>query len=133
MFTPEQTKELQKNINVKKCSAKSISYKEKFKLWAIKKYYEDGYSPRMIFEEAGFSISTIGADRADDSLLRWRKKYNRKGEKGLVQDKRGKLSGRKKKRPFKTKNEEIKYLKTKISYLDAENDFLAKLRGLRRE
>ena len=133
MFTQEQIIELQKNKNVKKRSAKSITYEEKFKLWAIKKYCEEGYSPRMIFDEAGFDVSIIGTDRAHDALLRWRRKYSSSGEKGLANDYRGKSSERKKKPQFRTKDEEIEYLKTKIAYINAENDFLAKLRGLKRE
>lgn len=133
MFTQEQIKDLEKNKNVSKCSSKSISYHKDFKIWAVKKYFKEGYSPRMIFEEAEFDIGIIGEDRATDSLIRWRRKYNSKGENGLSEDNRGKLGGRKKNHQFKTKDEEIKYLKAKIVYIDAENDFLAKLRGLKRE
>ncbi|NQV00002.1 MAG: helix-turn-helix domain-containing protein [Parcubacteria group bacterium] len=131
MFTKKQIKELLKNKNVDKCSPKSITYNNKFKLLAIKKYYEDGYSPSMIFEEAGFDIIEIGKERIRDCLKRWRKKYNREGKAGLMKQKRGRP--RKEKVKFKDKNEEIKYLKLKIKYLDAQNDFLAKLRGLKRE
>lgn len=132
MFTQEQMNELQKNKNVVKCSSKSITYSKDFKLLAIKRYYEDGHSPRMIFEEAGFDIDIVSKKRAEDGLLRWRRIYNEKGKKELIKENRGSQRGRLKVK-FKSKEEEIKYLKTKIAYIEAENDFLAKLRGLKRE
>lgn len=132
MFTKEQIKELLKNKNVDNCSSKSITYSSKFKVLAIKKYHEEGYSPGMIFEEAGFDLNIIDRERARDSLRRWRKKYNKQGKTGLMEEKRG-SSRRKKKTKFKNKEEEIKYLKTKIKYLDAKNDFLAKLQSLKKE
>lgn len=133
MFTKEQIKDLEKNKFVSKCSPKSINYHKDFKIWAVKKYFEEGCSPRMIFGEAEFDISVIGKERAKDSLSRWKRKYSSKGEKGLLEDNRGKLYGRKKGRQFKTKDEEIEYLKAKVTYMNAENDFLAKFRGLKRE
>lgn len=132
MFTKKQIKELLKNKNVDKCSSKSITYNNKFKLLAVKKYNEGGYTPRMIFEEAGFDLDVVDKKRREDCLRRWKKKYNKQGKAGLMKEKRG-GPGRKKKTKFKNKDEEIKYLKTKIKYLDAKNDFLAKLRGLKRE
>lgn len=133
MFTQEQITKLLANKNVEKCSYKSITYKPAFKIKAVKKYFKEGYSPRMIFEEAGFDINNIGISRAKDSLLRWRRKYNSKGVKGLKENQRGKADGRPRKVKFKNDKEQIKYLEAKVKYLDAENDFLAKLRGLKRE
>ena len=132
MFTQEQVDKLLKNKNVSRCSSKSITYSRKFKVKAIKRYYEDGYSPNMIFKEAGFDLTVIGSDKPSDCLVRWRRTHKNKGEKELTKENRG-GPGRRKKLEFKTKDEEIKYLKTKIAYMDAENDFLAKLRGLKRE
>jgi len=133
MFTQEQINKLQRNKNVSKCSSTSITYSKEFKLCAVKKYYENGYSPKMIFEEAGFNLNTIGRERARFSLARWRKIYNKKGEKELIKEGRGGLGRRKKKVEFKNDKEKIEYLETKIKYLNAQNDFLAKLRGLERE
>lgn len=133
MFNQEQINELLENRNVSKCSAKSITYKKEFKLFAIKKYYDDGYSPQMIFEEAGFDLNVIGKERPKECLGRWRRIYNNKGKKELIKENRGKAGGRKAKIKFKNQEEEIEYLKTKIAYIEAENDFLAKLRGLKRE
>ena len=133
MFTQKQLKQLLVNNHVEKCTTSSITYKAEFKLQAVKKYLEDGYSPRTIFKEAGFDLNIIGTDRADDSLLRWRRKYINRGKESLKADDRGKLGGRKKELQFKNDQEKIKYLETKVKYLDAENDFLAILQGLKRE
>lgn len=65
-----QIKELLANNNVENCSGRSITYNKEFKVWAVNKYYEEGYSPRMIFEEAGFDISIIGGDTPGFSLQR---------------------------------------------------------------
>ena len=132
MFTQDQVKELLKNKNVSKCSPKSITYKKEFKAGAVNKYYNEGYSPKMIFEEAGFSLGVIGKKKPDKCLHRWKTIFNQRGEKELLKENRGQSGGRTKTK-FKDKQKEIEYLKTKIAYLDAENDFLAKLRGLKRE
>lgn len=135
MFTQKQIKDLLANNNVAKCSPKSITYTNEFKVFAVKKYYEEGLSPNMIFREAGFDINIIGKDKPKWCLDGWRKIYTKKGEKGLLKDGRGKhgKGGRQSETKFKNDQEEIKYLKAKIAYMDAENDFLAKLRGLKRE
>ena len=133
MFTPEQIDQLLANKNVSKCSPKSITYKKEFKIWAIKKYFEEGYSPNMIFEEAGFDLNALGVNRPKECLRLWRKKHSKMGEVGLTEDNRGKYGGKKKELRFKNDKEKIKYLEAKIAYMDAENDFLAKLRGLKRE
>ena len=128
MFNPEQIKELLKNTNVDKCSLNSITYNKDFKLRSVKRYYDQGDSPNIIFEAAGFDLSVIGRKKPKDCLKRWRKIYNTKGEKALMRDNRHGPGRR-----AKTKEpDDIKYLKAKITYLEAENDFLAKLRGLKR-
>jgi hypothetical protein len=122
------------NENVAKCSPKSITYTKEFKVLAVKKYFEEGLSPNMIFKEAGFDINIIGGRKPKWCLGRWRKTYNDEGEEGLLKDSRGCQSGgRPPKISFKNDKEKIKYLEAKIAYMDAENDFLAKLRGLKRE
>lgn len=133
MFTQDQIKRLLENENVQKCSLKSITYSKKFKLKAIKQYYEDGCSPNMIFREAGFDIDIIGRDKPGWCLSRWRKTYSSKGKNGLLRENRGVQSSRSPKVKFKNDKEKIKYLEAKIAYMNAENDFLAKLRGLKRE
>jgi transposase-like protein len=133
MFNPEQIKEMLNNKNVVSCSYKSITFSGDFKINAVRQYYDKGYSPSIIFEEAGFDLEVIGKSRAKDCLIRWRKAYNNKGEQELREERRGEKDSRKSKMKFKNDKEKIKYLEAKIAYMNAENDFLAKLRGLQRK
>lgn len=131
MFNEEQVKELANNKNVLRCSAKSITYSQTFKLKAIKQYFEEGLGPNQIFEEAGFPRRWLGEYRARNCLKKWRNKYKKEGKESLLKDNRG-GPGRRKKTVRDNKGK-IEYLETKIAYLEAENDFLAKLRGLKRK
>lgn len=133
MFTQEQINTLLTNKNVSKCSAKSITYNPTFKLKAVKKYFEEGLSPGLIFEQAGFNPNLINRNKAEDRLKAWRSIYKCHGEKGLLRERRGGQGGRPPKVRFKNDKEKIKYLEAKIAYIKAENDFLAKLRGLKGE
>lgn len=130
MYTNEQIQELLENANVSNCSETNITYTKEFRVKAIKRYYAEGYSPAMIFFEAGFDLDIIGHEKPKECIKRWRAIYNSQGEKGLSTETRGNKGGR----PSKPKNdaERIKFLEAKVAYLDAENDFLAKLRGIKR-
>jgi len=132
-FNTGQIIELLKNTNVAKCSDKSITYSKKFKLQAIKQYKEDGYSPRMIFEKAGFDLCLIGEGTPDESLRRWRKTYAEKGPVGLNAEARGRShNGGRPKTKGLTDTDRIKRLEIENAYLKAENDFLVKLRAAKK-
>lgn len=132
MFTQKQVNELLENENVCKCSSGIIVYSGEFKVKSVVAYINDGLSPNKIFKKAGFDLDVIGKNKPCDCLRRWRKVYESRGKKGLLgKDKQN--PSKKRSLVFKSAKEEILYLKTKIKYLDAENDFLAKLRGLKRE
>lgn len=130
-FSKEQIKTLLKNPNVEGCSGKSIKYSKDFKVAAIKKW-QSGISPKQIFIQAGFDVYAIGKKKPKDCLLRWRRIFNEKSEKGLKTEQRGKSkSGGRPKKKWNNNKEKIKYLEAEIAYLKAENDFLAKLRKKR--
>lgn len=132
-FTADQIIQLLKNKSVAKCSNKSITYGKDFKLKAIKQYEEDGYSPRMIFEEAGFDLRLIGEHIPKGSLLRWRKIYGTKGVTGLRIEARGRShNGGRPRTKGLTDADRIKRLEIENAYLKAENDFLAKLRAAKK-
>ncbi len=132
MYTKKQIQLIRNNKNVIKCSSTSITYTKEFKLLAVQLYFEKGYGPNVIFEKANFDLNVIGRKKPKDCLSRWRRKFKERGEEGVISDGRGGFC-KKEELEFKTKDEETKYLKTKIEYMNAENDFLAKLRGLKRE
>jgi len=129
IFSKEEVQYLLENVNVTKCSAKSITYSKNFKLTAINQYVEQGLSPREIFRQAGFKLEVIGKDKADDCLRRWRTTFRNKGAEGLTETRgKGQGGGRPKTREL-TDADKIKRLETEVAYLKAENDFLAKLRA----
>jgi len=134
-FNELQVLEILGNPNVAKCSEKSITYSRDFKILAVKQYQENGYSPRMIFESAGFDLSVIGKDRPDDRIHHWRKIYGLKGASELMIENRGKSRGIGMGRPKTrglTDTDKIKRMAIEIAYLKAENDFLAKLRAAKK-
>lgn len=133
MFNDVQVNELSKNKNVLRCSNKSITYSREFKLKALKQYFEEGMGPNQIFEEAGFPRDWLGEYRARNCLKLWRNKYKQDGRDSLLKENRGAPGKRKTWMAPKDEKKKIEYLETKIAYLEAENDFLAKLRGLKRK
>ena len=125
-FSEDQIKELLDNPNISCCSDKSITYGNEFKVLAVKKYYEEGYSAKMIFEEAGFNIATIGKNTPKRCLYCWKKIYKSKGEDRLKVETRGKYSsGGRPKTKGTSDADKIKRLEIENAYLKAENDFLA--------
>jgi transposase-like protein len=133
MFNENQVNELSKNKNVLRCSNKSITYSQEFKLKALKLYFEEGVCPNQIFEEAGFPQGWLGKYRASNCLKKWKDKYKNEGQDSLLKETRGAPGKRKTWMVPKDEKKKIEYLETKIAYLEAENDFLAKLRGLKRK
>ena len=121
MYTKEQILEISKNKNIIKCSSKSITYKNEFKLWCVNKYYKEQYSPAMIFKEAWLH-GLVPKIILDDRLVRWRKIFNQKWELWLTKESRWRkilIKNQQKTVPLKTNKEEyIKYLETKNAYLE---------------
>jgi transposase len=91
-FTEKEVNDLFINPNVKSVSEKAITYTEEFKKTFISES-EKGKLPRVIFEENGFNIEVIGADRIKKTANRWRTVYKKSGLLGL-KDSRKNLSGR---------------------------------------
>lgn len=121
-MTIDEQKLLKKNPYVKTVSEKGITYTDEFKLVAIKEY-ENGKSPREIFEESGFDIEIVGIERASSSLKRWRKAYKENGVAGL-EDARKYYSGLERELSFE---EKFARLEAQNALLRAENELLKKL------
>ena len=114
---------------------KQITYTGEFKIEAIKQY-EKGLTPKEIFERSGIDLSLTGKRNPSHCLSRWNKIYREHGEQGLMEENRGKHSkggGRPKIPKFKDEKEKIKYLELQVAYLQAENDFLIKLRAQKKK
>ncbi len=128
-FDEKEIKILSKNKYVKKVSSKSITYSTEFKEKFIEEYSK-GKLSRTIFEECGFNINIIGVKRVEQSAHRWKKIYEVDGLLGL-QDTRKNYSGRPKNRDL-TDLEKIEKLEAKIKLLEVQNEFLKKLKKMRR-
>jgi hypothetical protein len=89
-------------------------------------------SAKEIFKEAGFDWNVLGKDTPRYRIRDWRKVFRIKGIEGLSVEARGKGGGRPKTK-WSSDKEKIKDLEIQISYLKAENDFLAKLRAGKRK
>jgi len=133
ILSPEEQEILRKNPVVAACSDKSISYTAQFKQSAVQAYAQ-GKRSRDIFTEAGIPLEIIGRDAPTECLRRWR----RKDHELLETDGRG--AHGKGGRPRKERDdlsrmndqEKIEYLTLYTAYVDAENDFFAKARGIKR-
>lgn len=127
IFTSEQTAQIEKNERVVRCSARSITWTQQFKLQAVI-LYEKGLTPREIFKQAGLDLSIIGQDQPKECLKRWNRIFRRKGVVGFNRKRGG--PGRPKKITNENESvaEKIKRLETEVAYLKAENNFLSKLR-----
>ena len=130
IFSSEEQQQLLSNKNVKHCSAKSITYTTTFKEQAVQQYYAGLMAPE-IFKIAGFDFKLISRNQPKECLRRWRKIVKRAGLRGL-NEVRGTNSGSKKKSP-NTETDRLKYLEAEVTYLKAENAFLAQLRAKRAE
>ena len=128
IYSEDHLRQLRDNPNVKRCSSKSITYAPAFKQRAVKQYYEEGLSPRQIFLKAGFDLQVLGKHKPKDCLKLWKRIYKAKGLATLASDidPRGKNRLGKKKPKYDENDPD--YLKAKIAYLEAENDFLRKLK-----
>ena len=131
LFNKEQIEKLSNNINVAKCSERSITYSNEFKKTAIKQYNEQFLTSKEIFISAGFDMEVIGSSTPKECLKSWNKVYKTKGLEGFIES-RGKAGGRTKTKDL-SDADRIKRLEIQIAYLKAENDFLAKLRAKRAE
>jgi len=129
IFNEKEMKILAKNKNVSKVSAKSIIYSLEFKEKFIEEYLK-GKSPRMIFEKNGFDIEIIGIERVKTAARRWKHSYEKDGLLGL-HDSRKDYSGRPKNREL-SDSEKMAKLEAKIRFLEIENEFLKKLKKIRR-
>ena len=128
VFTSEELAQLRKNPCVFSCTARSINYTYEFKKRALA-LHATGVTAREIWRRSGFTTSTWRKSYCKDTLNDWKKIVRKHGTPGLlkpggIQYDRG---------PNKTDKDQLKRLKLQVTYLQAENDFLAKLRAKRAE
>jgi len=128
IFSSDEIEELKKNPCVFNCTAKSVYYTYEFKRRALD-MYSQGVGPKEIWRRAGFDVTKWKKDYFVLTLRDWKKIVARDGTDGL--DKMGGLQYDR--GPKNTDKDKLKRLELQVKYLQAENDFLARLRAKRAE
>lgn len=123
-------KRLLRNKYVLRIMGDRIFYTPEFKVYAVQES-QKGRSPAEIFREAGVELSLFGPEYPKDTLKRWRKVHKSRGNEGLHKSLQGKKSTGRPKKSYNSDDPES--MKERIAYLEAENDFLKKLRALEEE
>ena len=123
-------KRLLKNKHVLKITDDRVIYTPDFKIYAVSENLK-GRNPAEIFREAGVDIDLFGDDYPKYTLRRWRKVHKGRGEVGFKENLQGKNSKGRPKKKFDP--EDLESMRERIAYLEAENEFLKKLRALEEE
>lgn len=131
IFSTNEQARILANKNVLRCSEKSVTYTDDFKIRAVKQY-ESGSTATEIFSNAGLDLSLIGKVTPNECLRRWRKIVTRKGFQGLTES-RGKKKSSQPKMHKMSEADRLKYLEAEVKYLKAENLFLVALRAKKAE
>ena len=130
IFTSDQIKTLERNPCVLKCSERFIYYTFEFKKRALD-LYAQGIKPNEIWKRAGFDVSIWKKGYCGSTIKDWRRMVKNRGidslkKLGGIQSDRGPAEGI-------INADKFKRLELQVKYLQAENDFLAKLRAKRAE
>ena len=128
IFSSDEVAALKRNPCVFSCTERSVNYTYEFKKRALELYAE-GVSAKEIWRRAGFDVAKWKKHYFRLTIRDWRRVVARDGLLGLtrlggIQFDRG---------PSKESSDTLKRLELQVRYLQAENDFLAKLRAKRAE
>jgi len=126
-FSLAAQKALSRNPNVQNVGPSQILFTGAFKIRAVKLNLS-GKSPSDIFNENGIDTALFLEDYPKKSVSRWRKIYEKFGEKGLLEERRGKGAKGRPRRNLDTNDPEA--LLARIAYLEAENFIIKKLNAL---
>ncbi len=128
IFSNEEVAKLRQNPCVFSVSERSVNYTYEFKKRALALHAE-GVSAKEIWRRSGFDLSKWRKDYFRGTLNDWKNIVKKHGTDGLL-----KVGGIQYDRgPSKTEKDTLKRLELQVKYLQAENDFLAKLRAKRAE
>jgi transposase len=124
IFTKEEMEALKSNQYVTQVSEKSIRFSQAFKEILVREG-RSGKSHMTVLMELGIDAQVLGVERVHSLFGRIRKQATR-----LEGFKRTTTVGRPKKITFASVEEENRYLKDRMEYLEQENEFLKKLKAL---
>ena len=131
IFSKEEMVELRKHPCVFSCTAKSVNYTYEFKKQALDEY-EKGMRPKDIWKQAGFNTSKWKKHYFRLTIRDW-KRIVRRGDLSSLNNQGGVRHDDGMTKSLKVEKDKIKRLELHIRYLQAENDFLTKLRAKRAE
>lgn len=134
IFTKEEIAEFKQHPCVFHVSERSIHYTYEFKKRAMKLHAE-GVSPREIWKRAGFNPDRWKYNYTYSTIKDWKRIVVKRGIEGLANFGGFQYDGGRsnKKESVKIESDKLKRLELQVKYLQAENDFLAKLRAKRAE
>lgn len=133
-FTKQEQELLAQHPYVIRCSEHSITYLPEFKQRALHAYFREGKDACSIFAEANFPSAIVASEIPRSRLKAWRKVAGVLEERHDFKDGRGRMGRSKSALDVSSMSpeERIQYLEARIAYVDAENDFLAQARGIKR-
>ncbi|MDO8579360.1 MAG: hypothetical protein Q7R72_00620 [bacterium] len=134
IFSKEEIAEFKRHPCVFHVSERSIHYTYEFKKRALE-MHSKGVSPKEIWIRAGFNLNIWKKNYAYSTVKDWERMVKKSGVDSLanlggIQYDRGRKN---KKELIKVESDKVKRLELEVKYLQAENDFLAKLRAKRAE
>lgn len=134
IFSKEEIAVFNRHPCVFHCSERWIHYTYEFKKRALKLHAE-GVSPREIWKRAGFNPERWKYNYTYSTVKDWERMVRKSGisslsDMGGIQYDRGRKN---KRELIKVERDKVKRLELRVRYLEAENDFLAKLRAKRAE
>lgn len=124
IFTKEEIEAFKNNQYVVSVTEKSINFSQRFKEILLHEG-RTGKSHMLILKDLGIDSKVLGPKRLDSLFKRIRRQAAR--PEGFE---RTKSRGRPKKVAFTSIDEENRYLKDRLEYLEQENEFLKKLKAL---
>ena len=130
-FSNEELVELRRHPCVFSCTSKSVNYTYEFKKYALLEY-EKGVSAKDIWRRSGFDTSKWKEFYFRSTLRDW-KRIVRRGNISDLNNQGGVQHDDGMAKSLKSEKDKIKRLELQVRYLQAENDFLAKLRAKRAE
>jgi len=125
-ISDEDRKVLEANPLIKSVGENHVQFSHRFKTQALK-LHSEGLRPSDVFRKLGVDPDIFRVDYPKKTISRWRKIVEAHGEKALMSERRGSgATGR----PKKEKPKSEKALLARIATLEAQVDFLKKLRAL---
>lgn len=122
--------QIAKNPNVEKVTEKHITFTSEFKNKLIEDN-KNGIAPLESFQKAGFDLSIFPKHYLKDAVMKLKLIHQKYGDLAFSESRRGRrATGRKPKHPKKL---DEKQLLNRVAYLEAEVDFLKKLRALAKQ